>query len=74
MCGVDLALGKLYVIAGRGTQLNSCNYIKEYQNMTMIERRGFSLAYRKACSCEVSTEEGECSGGGERERKQKLFL
>ncbi|KAM7363562.1 tissue inhibitor of metalloproteases [Cochliomyia hominivorax] len=53
MCGVNLTLGKLYVIAGQGTQLNSCHYIKEYQQMSIIERRGFSGVYRKACSCEV---------------------
>ncbi|TMW40607.1 hypothetical protein DOY81_014314 [Sarcophaga bullata] len=53
MCGVNLELGKLYVIAGRGAQLNLCNYVKEYQKMSIIERKGFSGIYRKACSCEV---------------------
>lgn len=54
MCGVNLQLGKLYVIAGQGAQLNLCNYVKEYQKMSIIERKGFSGVYRKACGCEVS--------------------
>ncbi|XP_037823387.1 tissue inhibitor of metalloproteinase [Lucilia sericata] len=55
MCGVNLILGKLYVIAGRGAQLSLCNYVKEYQKMSIIERKGFSGVYRKACGCEVKT-------------------
>lgn len=54
MCGVNLEVGKLYVVAGRGSKLNLCNYIKEYQKMTIIERRGFSGAYRKGCKCKIN--------------------
>lgn len=55
MCGVKLVLGKLYVIAGRGTELKLCDYVKEYKNMTIIERTGFTGAYKKGCSCQVSS-------------------
>ncbi|XP_036224719.1 tissue inhibitor of metalloproteinase [Bactrocera oleae] len=53
MCGINLDIGKLYVIAGRGPYLNSCSYVKEYQKMSVIERRGFAGAYRKGCKCSV---------------------
>lgn len=54
-CGIKLGIGKLYVIVGRGRHLNSCNYIQEYQKMTVVERMGFSRLYRKGCDkCKVS--------------------
>ncbi|KAI9584767.1 tissue inhibitor of metalloproteinase [Glossina fuscipes] len=53
-CGVQLTIGKLYVIAGRGRNLNSCSYIQEYQKMTVIERMGFAKLYRKGCGkCKI---------------------
>lgn len=54
MCGVDLEVGKLYVVAGKGSKLTLCDYIKEYQKMSIIERRGFAGAYRKGCKCKVN--------------------
>lgn len=54
MCGVNLQLGRLYIIAGRGDQLNLCHYAKEYKKMSIIERTGFTGAYKKGCACEVS--------------------
>ena len=54
MCGVKLDIGKLYVIAGRAPHFDQCSYVKEYQKMTVVERRGFAGAYRKGCKCEVS--------------------
>lgn len=53
LCGVDLNVGKLYVIAGRNLEINLCNYVKEYSSMTLVERRGFAGAYKKGCSCRV---------------------
>uniref|UniRef100_A0A1L8EDF8 Putative secreted metalloprotease n=1 Tax=Haematobia irritans TaxID=7368 RepID=A0A1L8EDF8_HAEIR len=53
MCGVNLELGRLYVIAGRGNQLNSCQYYKEYKKMSIVERTGFTGAYKKGCSCRI---------------------
>ncbi|XP_005186137.1 tissue inhibitor of metalloproteinase [Musca domestica] len=54
MCGVNLQLGRLYIIAGRGDQLNLCHYAKEYKKMSIIERTGFTGAYKKGCACEIS--------------------
>ncbi|XP_037946755.1 tissue inhibitor of metalloproteinase [Teleopsis dalmanni] len=52
-CGINLEVGKLYVIAGRAPYLNLCSYVKEYLKMSVIERRGFSGVYRKGCKCEI---------------------
>ncbi|XP_061399232.1 tissue inhibitor of metalloproteinase-like [Musca vetustissima] len=54
MCGVNLQLGRLYVIAGRGDQLNMCHYAKEYKKMSIIERTGFTGAYKKGCGCQIT--------------------
>lgn len=54
MCGVSLTVGKLYLIAGKSSKLSLCNYVKEYSQMSIVERRGFSGAYKKGCACEVS--------------------
>ncbi|XP_059610307.1 tissue inhibitor of metalloproteinase [Phlebotomus argentipes] len=53
MCGVDLKPGLTYAIAGRGTQINLCSYVKEYKKMTVVERRGFASSYHKGCSCRI---------------------
>lgn len=45
--------GRLYMIAGNSSQINICNYVKEYSEMTIVERRGFSGGYKKGCACEV---------------------
>ncbi|EDW14016.1 tissue inhibitor of metalloproteinase [Drosophila mojavensis] len=55
MCAIKLELGKIYIIAGRMPQLNLCSYYKEYINMTISERRGFSGAYGTACNCTINT-------------------
>lgn len=55
MCGgVNLKIGKLYLVAGNSRNINICNYVKEYSDMTIVERRGFAGAYKKGCSCTVS--------------------
>lgn len=55
MCGVNLTVGKLYLIAGKSSKLSICNYVKEYSKMSIVERRGFAGAYKKGCACEVSS-------------------
>lgn len=52
--GLDLRVGKLYLIAGNSQKINICNYVKEYSQMTIVERRGFAGGYKKGCLCEVS--------------------
>lgn len=55
MCGIpSLKVGKLYLIAGNSQKINICNYVKEYSEMTIVEKRGFAGAYKKGCACEVS--------------------
>lgn len=54
MCGgLNLKVGKLYLIAGNGVKIGICNYAKEYSQMTIVERRGFAGGYKKGCPCEV---------------------
>lgn len=54
MCGgLNLKVGKLYLIAGNGAKIGICNYAKEYSQMTIVERRGFAGGYKKGCPCEV---------------------
>lgn len=54
MCGgLNLKVGKLYLIAGNGANIGICNYVKEYSQMTIVERRGFAGGYKKGCPCEV---------------------
>lgn len=52
--GLDLKVGKLYMIAANTEQIGICNYVKEYSQMSIVERRGFAGGYRKGCACEVS--------------------
>lgn len=51
--GLNLKIGKLYLIAGDSPNIGICNYAKEYSQMTIVERRGFAGGYRKGCPCEV---------------------
>ncbi|XP_031625536.1 tissue inhibitor of metalloproteinase [Contarinia nasturtii] len=51
--GLNLKVGKLYLIAGNSQMINICNYVKEYSQMTIVERRGFAGGYKKGCVCEI---------------------
>lgn len=54
MCGgLELKVGKLYLIAANNNRVGLCNYVKEYSKMTIVERRGFAGGYKKGCLCEV---------------------
>lgn len=53
LCGYEFKIGQLYAIIGRGPSIGLCDYIKEYSQLTMAEKRGIAGAYRKGCSCEV---------------------
>lgn len=53
--GLSLKIGKLYLIAGNSQNINICSFVKEYSQMTIVERRGFAGAYKKGCSCDVCT-------------------
>eukprot|EP00099_Drosophila_melanogaster_P028210 NP_731461.1 tissue inhibitor of metalloproteases [Drosophila melanogaster] len=59
MCGINLDLGKVYIVAGRMPTLNICSYYKEYTRMTITERHGFSGGYAKATNCTVTPCFGE---------------
>ncbi|XP_055699688.1 tissue inhibitor of metalloproteinase [Phlebotomus papatasi] len=52
-CGVNLKPGKTYAIAARRSHINICDFVKEYKKLTVVERRGIAMAYKKGCSCEI---------------------
>lgn len=56
MCGKpNLRIGKLYVIAGNSHQhINLCNFIQEYSELTVVQKRGLSGIYQHGCHCPVS--------------------
>lgn len=55
ICGTfNLKLGKLYLIAGNSQHINICNFVKEYSELSIVERRGFAGGYKKGCNCQVS--------------------
>lgn len=55
MCGgLNLKVGKLYMIAADTQHIGICNYVKEYSQMSIVERRGFAGGYKKGCDCKVS--------------------
>lgn len=62
MCGVDLKVGVPYIIMGNSARINSCNFVKEYSQATIVERRGIGGAYKKGCACDVMPcwREGAC--------------
>lgn len=69
MCGVDLKVGVPYIMMGNSARITLCNFIKEYSQATIVERRGIGGAYKKGCACDVmpcwregacEQEEGEC--------------
>lgn len=48
-------IGQLYAIAGNSQKVGLCQYIKEYSKLSPVEKRGIAGAYKKGCSCEVSS-------------------
>jgi Tissue inhibitor of metalloproteinase len=48
-------IGQLYAIAGNSQKVGLCQYIKEYNKMSQVEKRGIAGAYKKGCGCEVSS-------------------
>ncbi|KAH1009721.1 hypothetical protein HUJ04_002035 [Dendroctonus ponderosae] len=57
MCGVQLTIGKLYVLSGTINSLrayvNACNMIEEWKHLTKRQRKGLKLMYKHGCSCKV---------------------
>lgn len=51
----QIEIGQLYAIAGNSQKVGLCQYIKEYSKMSTVEKRGIAGAYKKGCSCEVSS-------------------
>lgn len=54
LCGISFKIGQLYAIAGNSQKVGLCQYIKEYSNMSQVEKRGIAGAYKKGCGCEIS--------------------
>ncbi|XP_023029098.2 tissue inhibitor of metalloproteinase [Leptinotarsa decemlineata] len=57
MCGVQLELGKLYVISGRifslRAHVNMCGMIMPWESLTRRQRKGLRLLYGHGCSCGI---------------------
>lgn len=54
LCGYTFKIGQLYAIAGNSQKVGLCQYIKEYDKMTHVEKRGMAGAYKKGCGCEIN--------------------
>lgn len=58
MCGVQLEVGKVYLITGRvmGLQphINLCGLTKPWREVTSRQRKGFRLIYARGCDCKIS--------------------
>ncbi|XP_050499663.1 tissue inhibitor of metalloproteinase [Diabrotica virgifera virgifera] len=57
MCGVDLEVGKLYVISGNivtlKAQINMCGMRTEWNQLTRRQRKGLRVLYRHGCTCKI---------------------
>jgi metalloproteinase inhibitor 3 len=57
LCGVDLQPEETYLITGRvvagQAYVSLCNYITPWTHLTVRQRKGFRLLYRRGCLCEV---------------------
>ncbi|XP_066154092.1 metalloproteinase inhibitor 3 [Euwallacea fornicatus] len=57
VCGVDLKVGKLYVISGTinslRAQVNICNMIKEWNELSKRQRKGLRMLYKRGCECKI---------------------
>lgn len=53
-CGIDLQVGKIYVISGNSQHIGICNYVKEYSKLTSVEKKGLAAGYKHGCHCRVS--------------------
>ncbi|XP_072377224.1 tissue inhibitor of metalloproteinase [Diabrotica undecimpunctata] len=57
MCGVDLEVGKLYVISGNivtlKANINMCGMSIEWNHLTRRQRKGLRLLYRHGCTCKI---------------------
>lgn len=54
LCGINFKIGQLYAIAGNSQKVGLCQYIKEYSQMTQVEKRGIAGAYKKGCTCDIN--------------------
>lgn len=58
LCGANLKIGKLYLIAGNVVSLkariNLCGFSEEWMNVTKRQRKGFRRLYRHGCHCNIN--------------------
>ncbi|GLV44389.1 Tissue inhibitor of metalloproteases [Carabus blaptoides fortunei] len=58
MCGVQLEIGKVYLITGRvsGLQpyISLCGLTKPWREVTSRQRKGFRVIYSRGCDCKIS--------------------
>ncbi|KAJ3643252.1 hypothetical protein Zmor_025976 [Zophobas morio] len=57
MCGVNLAVGKLYAISGSVNSLkahiNLCGMAIQWKDLTRRQRKGLKAIYKHGCSCRI---------------------
>ncbi|XP_056635261.1 tissue inhibitor of metalloproteinase [Diorhabda carinulata] len=57
LCGVNLDIGKTYVLSGRiyalRAQVNLCGIHTEWQHLTKRQKKGLRLLYRHGCNCKI---------------------
>lgn len=57
LCGVDLKVGKLYVISGIISSLRAhitrCEMILEWKDITKRQKKGLKLLYKHGCTCGI---------------------
>lgn len=62
-CGVQLEPEVTYLITGKvlagQAHVNLCNYITNWNDLTVRQKKGFRLLYRQGCLCEVRFLDGE---------------
>lgn len=74
LCGVDLKLGHLYLIAGHVQSLRAklylCDFFRQWKEVTKRQRKGFRRMYALGCDCRVSKcwrRDGLCGRAGGRD-------
>lgn len=58
-CGVNLQVGKLYVLSGQINSLraniNLCRMALEWNTLTRRQRKGLKMMYKRGCGCQIQS-------------------
>ncbi|EAU75995.2 AGAP003319-PA [Anopheles gambiae str. PEST] len=53
-CGIKLKPSTLYAIAANSEQVGLCDFIRPYDELSLVEKRGLAGVYRKGCKCKIN--------------------